>query len=256
MRGLILCEGNADRILVSYYLGKILGFQFSSQDLFVTSSSVLGQSDPRSIFNEKNHSSYVNSRGDNLMIAEVQGFDFVPSIKEFLEWNTAHRCHDCFDKLIIITDNDDASVSKRLEKTLEVIISEHAHEDTYQANQWYTFEYTDGFSEKNTYSFLFLLQPMDGRGNIETFTMDALSRASILDSDVVEKARQYIASIDKDNGVYLTERGDRSKAELSAYFSVVAPKRTFDPINKLLAEVEWQDYDQYNRQFALLRQLV
>lgn len=118
---------------------------------------------------------------------------------------------------------------------------------------WNNLEVKSGFGEVTTISVLFLLQPEDEYGNIETFILTMLSEADMEDKEIIIKAKQFIRGINSKK--YLSTRGDKNKGELAAFFAVVSPRRVFSKIDDLLKEIPWDRYTKYNKQYNELGEI-
>ena len=151
MNAVILCEGKTDAILLSYYLGKMRGWQ-------------AGAKPPKwlEIKPAKNSSESVEwyQRGDDrLLICGVGGKD---RFAEFFKEKILPPLIDssAFSKMAVVTDRDNrsspeivASIYSGFKKAITDI----------KENEWTTNCFEDGFGLGHTLSVLLLIIPNDGK---------------------------------------------------------------------------------------------
>ena len=114
--------------------------------------------------------------------------------------------------------------------------------DTLQLGKWADAT-TDlfGKSPPEIYqlSILAIVLPPDGKGNLETFLIDALKKHSNVDKHLSEEASTFIGNLR--NEPYLFRQRLRSKACLGAILSVMSPDWVFSKLDERLVQVQWED---------------
>lgn len=239
MYSVVLCEGITDQILISYYLEKTLGYRYINTDKYRKLLTV-------NIEGLKGNWYKDNDDNALLMIA-VNGSDFSLALKMLFKYNSNVTKNEMFRKICVITDNDDKYAVKRITQIQSVVDGCTDAKIVLQPVVWNNIEMKSGFGEVAEISILFLLQPEEGYGNIETFILDMLSEANREDKEVIIKAKEFIRSVTSKK--YLVTRGDKNKGELAAFFAVVSPRRVFSKIDDLLKEIPWNKYTKYNEQY-------
>lgn len=105
IKGLILCEGNSDQILLGQLLQKRKNWKFVKK---------LNNAP----FNNQNIAWYKNTAEDLFGIWYVGGSNFIPAVKSVFK---REQLEHTVESLLVVTDNDDTS---EVEDRLNVIISE------------------------------------------------------------------------------------------------------------------------------------
>lgn len=105
IKGLILCEGNSDQILLGQLLQKRKNWKFVKK---------LNNAP----FNNQNIAWYKNTAEDLFGIWYVGGSNFIPAVKSVFKRELLEHT---VESLLVVTDNDDTS---EVEDRLNVIISE------------------------------------------------------------------------------------------------------------------------------------
>lgn len=191
MYSVILCEGITDQILISYYLENTLGYRYINANKCKKLLSV-------NIEGLKGN--WYNDNDDNaLLMIAVNGSDFSLALKRLFKYNSNVSKNEMFRRICVITDNDDKNSVKRITQIQNIVDECTDVNIVLQPVVWNKLEVRSGFGEVTTISVLFLLQPEDEYGNIETFILTMLSEADMEDKEIIIKAKQFIRGINSKN---------------------------------------------------------
>lgn len=237
MFDVILCEGETDAILISYYVNKMMGFEYEKN----------GKNRYPKINDKTNW--YKNQLGHLLAICPVGGSDFQSDVKKIIKYNEMANEGESFHRIILVMDNDDETINNNI-KSIGVHLK---CERELKAGVWESFPYTNSFSGEMLGKIACILQPNDEYGALETFVLHALCKD---DNDATEVVRQVkIFVSDFKSKKFLQHRRDKIKAQLSVSLSVMYPSRTFTTINEFLKSIEWSDYQIFQQQFKIFNEL-
>lgn len=259
----ILCEGESDSILISYYLYKKKNWlsvkQASVDSKILKDLPTISNGSP----NEKG-SWYINStRSAFLYIWAIGGNEFDASLNIILDYNRKSQ-ENLFTEIGIITDHDDKhSEEKIIASIMSVCLANNIVLSVpFSCNTWVpSDEVTYPLNpNKQILSFFASVMPEKEDGTLETFLLNCLSSQDKHDKKVVDQCISFINQIDcsytDDHGTncikYLKRRGDRLKAKFSVFFSVVNPRKVFCTGSAMLLSVPWETYDSFNAYFGVL----
>ena len=239
VKGIILCEGETDQVLISSYLGKVRGWTYSRYK--------------NSPFPDDPVEWFKNELGEVLGIWPVGGSSFSEPIKKIL---IRERYEPTVEAIVVVTDHDDSSVENdRLNNMLDAINTAIAVEGSHEAicpNQWYRFKVPGDFCEGEV-RIGYLLVPLGEIGALETFMLDALSESSPEKERVIEQSRSFVQGFESD--VYLRKRRERTKAELGVALAVFSPDKVFSTMKELIDSVDWSEFATTDKQFKLLTEI-
>ena len=240
MYGIILCEGETDAILISYYLHNTLTYNHVKK--FHASLPVL-----------TNISKSINwYRGvcDNyIAICPIGGDDFMKAVQEIIRYNKAADKDDVFHKLVLVMDNDDESVTDSIKE----IGKKLSCNQELSAGIWVSFAYDNDCAQHIRGDIACILQPSEEHGALETFVLQALSHGDEEVENVVSQVKDFVGGFQSNR--YLRHRRDRVKAHLSVSLAVMCPSKTFTTINEFLEGIEWKDYQLFQKQFSLFESM-
>ena len=240
MYGIILCEGETDAILISYYLHKTLTYNFVKKS-------------PANLPTLTNISKTINwYRGahDNyIAICPIGGADFMKAVQEVIRYNKAADENDVFQKMVLVMDNDDESVSASI-KDLGTAL---ACKQELSAGRWESFVYDNDFGQHISGKIACILQPSEEHGSLETFVLQALSQDDEEMENAVRQVKEFVGGFRSKR--YLRHRRDRVKAHLSVSLAVMCPSKTFTTIDEFLKGIEWKDYQLFQSQFKLFENM-
>lgn len=223
MNSLILCEGVSDAILLSYYLGRVCGWnplKRAPKGLDIHKS-------------EDNQSVYWYARnGDCLLICGVGGKD---NFGNFFD-NTVRRPivnSNAFQRIAVVTDRDDRDTAE-IEATLSHDFApffDNCHDRT-----WHCINYTDAFKMEQSVSTLLLVIPTNQQGALENVIMDAISE-NAYDKNIVDRSKTFVADIRPEAQKYIHSNRLQLKADLSVIWAIQSPEKVFSFIDEQLRAI-------------------
>lgn len=231
MTRIILCEGETDLILISYYLEKTKGWVYTGNPKGLKLNFI--EQDNRAACN------YRNDSDDELLICAVGGKDNFGNffnenlIKPIMRTTAGETDY----RIALITDRDDISIPE-----VERSISEQLSPIVYniENNIWKTNNVDAELGTRVTIEFLLLVIPKENTGALETVLMEALSYDEY-DANIIEKCDQFVTSIKLDADRYIHENRLQLKAKLGVVFSIFNPEKTFSLFKERLVSVKWED---------------
>lgn len=243
MKSIIMCEGKTDAILLSYFLVKTYGWQFTKKIKF----------------NLKLQSQYNTSQnwyinGDNtVLIVGVGGKDcFNNSIKEVLKYNSMDS-KNAFEKIIIMTDRDSNINNDVILSGLVKEFLIYDKEFILKNNSWECLSIMDDFGEKINIDITALIIPFEKEGALETFLIEALRE----DQDkalIIDKVREFIINLN--SNTYLKKDRLKLKAELSIILSIISPEKVFSVLDELILSIPWERYTKVQEVFSIFENLI
>jgi len=253
MKNIILCEGKTDSILLSYYLGKVVGWNFNKK---LTKRIALP------IRNWENEEVNVYTKGeDELIIWAVGGqrnFDY--AITQIIKVNRISEKEHAYKKVIIIRDRDVIEDEQIVLKEIQdVFNANHISIEITINNNWSSSEYVNEYNEKeqtkekNEIKVLPIIIPFDKAGALETFILDAICEIGEEESHIVGKSREFISSFSLTK--YLNTQRLKVKGELAVALGTLFPQKTFTPIDSMLKNINWEEYKTIQQGFKKLEEI-
>lgn len=247
MKNIIFCEGKTDAILLSYYLGKVAGWEFDNK---------LTRKTGLPIRNNENEEVNVYTKADSELIiwavGGVNNLDY--SISSILEATKVLEKEKSYKKLIILMDRDQAEDDSRiLEKIKANIANQEIHLSRLSNNEWSTCNYINEFEEENVIEILPIIIPFDKQGALETFLMDAICDFGEEEASIVNKSKEFISSFNLIN--YLKNQRLKLKGELAVTLGTMFPEKTFTPIDSMLKQINWEEYRTIQEGFSKLEEI-
>lgn len=244
IKGLILCEGESDQILIGAYLGDIKGWKY-----------VRKNSDKP--FEDEAVTWYTDEQNNLLGIWAVGGCSFIPAIRKIMDYQ---KLDHKVEKVAVVTDYDDEHAIKERPETIyreiDTVLKVTGFEpEKYlqRPNIWHELCFQDDFSKDVKMDFCYLLVPKDGEGALETFMLKALSEQNSENKEVIEQVRRFLAEFKSD--IYLKKRREKIKAELSVSISIFSPERMFDTLKEIIESVDWKEFRATDQQFGVLGEI-
>lgn len=261
----ILCEGESDSILISYYLIKKKNWS-SVKQTDIDSKILKNLVRLRNGNPSETGDWYVNpARSAFLYIWAIGGKEFNVSLGIVLDYNRKSQ-ENLFTEIAIITDHDDKNSEEEIIESVRIACLANNIDLTapFSCNTWLeSNEVTYPLNpQKQIISFFASVMPEKEEGTLETFLLNCLSSQDKRDKKVIDQCISFINEIDcsyiDEHGTkcirYLHHRGDRPKAKFSVFFSVVNPRKVFCTGNAMLLSVPWESYDTFNEYFGVLAQ--
>lgn len=242
IKGIILCEGASDQILLSSYLMKEKEWKYEK---------------PRYDFPFPNEEIlwYENGQGGHFCIWSIGGNVFEPAVRKIMNLETHEHT---VESLCIVTDHDDDEAENKRPEGILNAANEILQIKGYNVNelinkfnhQWTKIEYLDSFFQDQHMYICYLLVPLDSQGALETYMLNALSENSNSKKEAIKQVKSFIKDFRSEE--YLKKRRDRVKAELSISISVFLPDRMFDTMTEIIRSVDWSEFCTTDTQFGVL----
>jgi hypothetical protein len=241
MNKLILCEGETDAILLSYYLRKVAGWEFCRKG-------------PKNLeIRKRNGNESINwyrKEEDYLLICGVGGKDnfgnfFDTRIKMPLVTVNA------FEKIAIVTDRDDRMVDE-ISQLLLVSMDEFFTD--IQDRVWSSNSYQDAFGMEKTIELLLVVIPREHLGALETVMLDAISEDPY-DKNIVDKAGVFVQQMRTEAGKYIWSDRLQLKAHLGITWAIQSPEKVFSMIDEQINNVQWEKYEVLRECFGELSEI-
>ena len=244
MKSLILCEGETDAILLSYYLPRTCGWNFvkkSPPGVNLKADRVHGES-----------ANWYRRGGDDLLICAVGSKDRVRCFfDEKIAPPLKSSSGTVFSKIALMVDHDDEAeveIVRRIQKELP-IVAQNAEQ-----NAWVTHEYENGYHETQQLDFLLLIIPKDREGALETLLLDAISEDPY-DKNIVDRSKVFVDGIAPEAGRYLGKRRLVLKAYLGVTWAVQSPQKVFQFIDAQLRDTPWEQSEILRETFEKLLEI-
>lgn len=243
MKSILLCEGKSDAILISYYLNKTKGWEFSNKkDKRKITIPVRNQ--------ENEEVKWYSLNDDLLVIWGVGGKDNLRySINEVLKNIRFEKRERAFDKIVILRDRDNTedidSILQELSECLDVIRLEN--------NNWNEVEYINEFNDLINVKILPIIIPFNKHGALETFLLEAITEMGEEESLIVNKSKEFISNFRL--AKYLFNERLKLKGELAVTLGTMFPQKTFTPIDYMLKDINWEEYRTIQEGFRKLEEI-
>lgn len=244
MNSLILCEGATDAILLSYYLSRVSGWQYTKKAPHGMNIRV-----------REDHGETANwyMRGqDKLLICAVGSKDsFGGFFDRYIEKPLKISEVETFSKIVLVIDRDDETESV-LESKIAAelpIVAESAKNSV-----WVEHSLEGAFQESRKIQFLLLIVPPERQGALETLLLDAISEDPY-DKNIVEKCKAFVEGIAPEAQKYIGSRRLRLKAYLGVTWAIQSPQKVFRFIDDQLKETPWEKSQTLRDTFQRLEEL-
>lgn len=229
MNKLILCEGETDAILLSYYLGKIEGWEYCSKAPKGLSIKAM----------ECNESvNWYKRNEDYLLICAVGGKD---NFKRFYETRIKKPLivSNAFGKIAFMTDRDDRAV-EQIEKSVNEIFE--ISDSEIKNNKWISRNYQDSYGMTKPLDMLLVIIPKEHQGALETAMLEAISEDEY-DRNIVEKTGSFANQMRTEASRYISTERLRLKSHLALTWAVQYPEKVFSEIDAQIKSVPWEKSD-------------
>lgn len=238
MNKLILCEGETDAVLLSYYLGKVAGWEYSKK----------GPNGLAIRATEQNESvNWYRKNGDFLLICSVGGKDnyknfFTAKIQPPLLTTNA------FAKIAIVTDRDYRKIEE-IEASADSVL-EVAHA-AIKNNRWINCCYQDSYRMEKSFAALLVVIPNEHQGALETAMLEAIAE-NAYDRNIVEKTGVFADQMRTEAAQYISTDRLKLKAHLGLTWAVQYPEKVFTKIDEQIRNVPWESSEVLHTCFAEL----
>ncbi|MCR4653738.1 MAG: hypothetical protein K5744_08625 [Eubacterium sp.] len=241
MNKLILCEGETDAILLSYFLGKVAGWKFCRKP----PANVAIKPDA---FEES--ANWYEKGEDRLLICAVGGKDNVGS---FFEKKIQRPVVDAgaFSRIALVLDRDESeiqSIESHASSVCKPVIN------TMRNNEWVQNVYIDAYGTEQMIEGLLVVIPTEHEGALETLMLDSIAEDPY-NSVIVDKAGAFVEDMKKVASKYLGSRRNAIKAHLGVTWAVQYPEKVFKLINEQILSVKWEESEVLHKCFAQLEKI-
>lgn len=244
MNKLILCEGETDAILLSYYLQRTCGWSYSKRSpagLDIKADEIHGES-----------ANWYRKGDDRLLICAVGSKDrFQRFFQEKIGPPLRSSNTAAFSKIALIIDHDDDTeeeIVRRVREELPLIAGKAEH------NAWTVHEYENGYGETQRLDFLLLIIPKDREGALESLLLEAISEDPY-DKNIVEKSRVFVNGIAPEASRYIGRHRLVLKAHLGVTWAIQSPQKVFRFIDEQLRGTPWERSEILWDTFEKLREI-
>lgn len=248
-RSMIICEGESDQIILSYYFEKQFGYRFDRK-----------KGELPNILNENPKAEFVrlyrrSEDGDEIVIWAIGGHSlFDDAVNAILEINQS-SFDICYSSIVVITDNDTRRETEQLWTKLNERLKIFGMGALFLTSQWGKGTQKVAMTDKLLpIKALGLSLPPDEDGALETFLLDALAEQGN-NGYLAEKSKAFVGELvahPEKIKPYLSKRGLRVKAPLAVFLAIASPGRVFEPLKPMLEAVSWEKYKTVQEGFRLL----
>lgn len=244
MNKLILCEGETDAILLSYYLQRTCGWTFSKRapaGVNIKAEKIHGES-----------ANWYQKDEDHLLICAVGSKDrFQCFFEEKIAQPLQTSGTAVFSKIALIIDHDDdpeEKIVRRVRKELPLIARNARH------NAWTAHNYKNGYGETQQLDFLLLIIPGDQEGALESLLLDVISEDPY-DKNIVEKSKVFVDGLASEASRYIGKRRLVLKARLGVTWAIQSPQKVFQFIDEQLRSTPWEKSEVLWKTFEKIREI-
>ena len=241
MNKIILCEGETDAVLLSYYLGKVAGWKFCKK----SPANIAIKPDTF----EQSVNWYENG-DDRLLICAVGGKSNTGS---FFKEKILRPIVDAgaFSRIALVLDRDEGEIKS---------IEDHASSvfkpiiNTMRNNIWIPNKYRDAYDTEQMIEGLLVVIPTEHEGALETLMLDSIAEDPY-DAVIVDKAGDFVKNMKTVAPRYLGNRRSVIKAHLGVTWAVQYPEKVFKLMNEQIMSVKWENSEILHHCFEQLEKI-
>lgn len=244
MNSIILCEGSTDFVLIQYFMRKTYGWE----DMKGQVPALRGQ---------VKRSRILEKEGDSLTIAGCGGASrLLPFLAYLLERNSLSAGDEAYDKIVLITDRDEASTEELFVEKINEIVAENRLQgsESLANDKWSGYTYRNGKGKVKAVDLLALVIPFEETGAMETFLLNAISKEDPYDANIIRESNSFVEDIDSERR-YLTKRRYVTKAKFDVYFSIRTAAEQFVERQNIMKKIDWENYALVQKSFQKLGEL-
>lgn len=239
---IIMCEGKTDAVLLSYYLGRVNGWQHKKQP----------SKFPVAVNKYDNQSvSHYSIDKEELAICSVGGKNnFVNFYKNYIKpfiWTDSQNESEY--RLVFVTDRDDRS-TEEIEKEL----SEDGNLFKLKDREWIDNSFENSFGQKLNVKTLGIIIPKNEQGALETLLMNALSEDEYK-KNLIEHSKTFIETIHPEALQIIANDRLKLKSKLGVSLAVLYPEKVFSLIDEQLKAIHWESSEHINECFQKLLEI-
>lgn len=245
-QSIVLCEGETDQIILSYYFEKLFHYHYASELPKILNVN------PQAEFVRL----YMRSEDkDEVVIWAIGGRNlFRDALNEVLEANMTNA-ESVYSKVLVILDHDSDRETKQIWDQLDGVLNSFGIDATFSNDQWTTVEQKIEFGDPPIpLKLLGLAIPQDEDGALETFLLKALSEQEG-NKYLAEQSKKFVHDLlehQEELNSYLSKKGLQVKAPLAVFFAIASPHHIFREMKAILKSVSWEKYKTIQTGFKLL----
>ncbi|MCR5684899.1 MAG: hypothetical protein K6G81_05680 [Lachnospiraceae bacterium] len=241
MNKIILCEGETDAILLSYYLGKVSGWKFCKK----APANIAIKPD---VFEQS--ANWYENGDDRLLICAVGGKS---NVGPFFKEKVLRPIVDAgaFSRIALVLDRDDSeikSIEDHASSVFKPLIS------TMCNNEWVPNKYMDAYATEQMIEGLLVVIPTEHEGALETLMMDSIAEDPY-DAVIVDRAGAFITDMRAVASKYLGSRRSAIKAHLGVTWAIQYPEKVFKLMNEQILSVKWEKSEILHKCFGELEKI-
>ena len=242
MNSLIMCEGETDAILLSYYLMRTIGWVHCNapDGLNISVEEARGES-----------ANWYHRDRDYLLICAVGSKDSFQHFFENRIANPLFDTDDAFSKIALMLDRDEETISD-----IEINIRRCLPKVAVNAenDSWVMHEYQNSYGQTKSLDFLLLIIPPQQQGALETLLLAAISE-NAYDKNIVDKSRTFVDEIASEATRYIGKRRMILKAYLGVTWAIQSPQKVFKFIDDQIRLVKWEDSTILSQSFRKIKEI-
>lgn len=251
MKSILLCEGETDQIILSYYFQNQYQYNFSSERTNkISNSASIGI---KRSYVQRNE---VSNEENELVIWAVGGREkLCPAIGLVLNQNKLNT--DLFyERIIIVSDKDSLDESSAIWENICEEIEKKKIKINFKEQEWFSGKQKTDFGDTKNIDFLLLNVPYEGEGALETFLLSALKETGKAEKFIALKSEKFVESMvknkEKIQNKYLHKRRQCTKAPLAVFFAITSPDKVFTEMDEMLRSIHWEKYNTIQTGFKQL----
>lgn len=247
-QSILICEGNTDFSLLQIYMREVHNW---NEDKKYQNQVVKIPNQKSRIFKRDDDYLTIMATGGCTRIAE--GLDLV--LDRIIQ--APPPFDSAFNKIAIVTDNDEIDTLETFIKNLKTKLSERkvSINGVLKNKEWESCQVTTSVGIPFDFQLIVIVIPHDHQGAMETFLLDAISDNDPYDKVLIEKCREFVSDSDPEER-YLKHRSYKTKAEFSSYFCIRTPADAYQERNSLMKQgIKWIEYPLIREEFNKLGDL-
>ena len=226
MNKLILCEGETDAILLSYYLGKVAGWKFCRKP--PANIAIKPDTFDQSV-------NWYENGEDRLLICAIGGKS---NVRVFFTDKILRPIVDAgaFSRIALVLDRDESeikSIEDHASSVFKPVLS------TLRNHEWVQNTYKDAYGMEQIIEGLLVIIPTEHEGALETLMLDSIAEDPY-DAVIVDRAGAFVTEMKTVASKYLGSRRNAIKAHLGVAWAVQYPEKVFKLMNEQILSVKWE----------------
>ena len=241
MNKIILCEGETDAILLSYYLGKVAGWKFCKKP--PVNIAIKADAFEQSV-------NWYENGDDRLLICGVGGKDNMASFFRSKVYRPVVDAR-AFSRIAVVLDRDNKeieSIEDHASAIFRPVITKMAN------NEWVESQYIDAYGTEQKIDGLLVVIPTEHEGALETVMLDSISE-DLYDAAIVDRASVFVREMRAIAAKYISSDRKELKARLGVTWAIQYPEKVFKLINEQIRSVAWENSEVLKSCFGQLTKI-